>query len=308
MNKCLVTTLKAQTNNEALSKYNVLTIKIKATDSPTTSTQWIEIGTSSNGGISLNSSCVGLYKSGISGELFPYPHTISASKDEGHHFENKNGIIEVTGKYNLKKISFADTTNATVRIKEIYGIPGTIEKLIIHKIEDSEIDATKLFNTLNTSKLTDFILPVKGLYINANVINKLSKDKAVEFVNIKTTDITFSRLFENLGLDDLANNVNLLWLVFSYGLKAGNLSSLAKLTKLTRISFENYVQNNGDIMDFINPWIQASRTSGKIQVNWLLGQRNITLNGQAITYPSGVDNSAAYLNWTSDGTVTFTAS
>ena len=61
-------------------------------------------------------------------------------------------------------------------------------------------------------------------------------------------------------------------------------------------------------MDFINPWIQAGRTSGKLQVNWLLGQNNITLNGQPITYPSGVDNSKAYLNWTSDGTVTFTAS
>ena len=61
-------------------------------------------------------------------------------------------------------------------------------------------------------------------------------------------------------------------------------------------------------MDFINPWIQAGRTSGKIQVNWLLGQKNITLNGSPITYPSGVSNDLAYLNWASDGTVTFTAS
>ena len=61
-------------------------------------------------------------------------------------------------------------------------------------------------------------------------------------------------------------------------------------------------------MDFINPWIQAGRTSGKIVVIWLLGQKNITLNGQPITYPEGVSNSEAYLNWTSDGRVTFTAS
>ena len=60
-------------------------------------------------------------------------------------------------------------------------------------------------------------------------------------------------------------------------------------------------------MDFINPWIQAGRTSGKIEVDWLLNQNNVTLNGQPITYPSGVSYSLAYLNWTSDGTVTFTA-
>ena len=61
-------------------------------------------------------------------------------------------------------------------------------------------------------------------------------------------------------------------------------------------------------MDFINPWIQAGRTSGKIEVDWLLNQNNVTLNGQPITYPEGVTNTNAYLNWTSDGTVTFTAS
>ena len=49
-------------------------------------------------------------------------------------------------------------------------------------------------------------------------------------------------------------------------------------------------------MDFINPWIQAGRTSGKIVVIWLLGQKNITLNGQPITYPSGVPIKSAYLN------------
>ena len=61
-------------------------------------------------------------------------------------------------------------------------------------------------------------------------------------------------------------------------------------------------------MDFINPWIQAGRTSGKIKIYWLLSQKNITLNGLPITYPSGVTDANAYLNWTSDGTVTFTAS
>ena len=49
-------------------------------------------------------------------------------------------------------------------------------------------------------------------------------------------------------------------------------------------------------MDFINPWIQAGRTSGKIVVIWLLGQKNITLNGQPITYPSGVPAKSVYLN------------
>ena len=79
MNKCLVTTLKAQTNNAALSKYNVLTIKTKSVDSPTLSTQWIGIGTSENGSVSINSPSVGLYKTGISGELWPYPYTILAN-------------------------------------------------------------------------------------------------------------------------------------------------------------------------------------------------------------------------------------
>ena len=83
---------------------------------------------------------------------------------------------------------------------------------------------------------------------------------------------------------------------------------MAKLTKLELIAFNDEHQNSGDIMDFINPWIQAGRTSGKINVLWLLGQKNITLNGQPITYPGGVNDSSAYLNWTSDGTVTFTAS
>ena len=114
-------------------------------------------------------------------------------------------------------------------------------------------------------------------------------------------------LFDSIGLDDLINHVSVTDIIF-YKLNPGNLSSLAKMTNLTRIIFSDYVQNNGDIMDFINPWIQAGRTSGKINVPWISGQRNITLNGQPITYPSGVSNSNVYLNWTSNGTVTFTAS
>ena len=78
MNKCLVTTLKAQTNNEALSKYNVLTIKVNSIESPTTGTQWFEIGASTNGPISMNSSNVGLYQSGISGALHQYPYILQA--------------------------------------------------------------------------------------------------------------------------------------------------------------------------------------------------------------------------------------
>ena len=63
-------------------------------------------------------------------------------------------------------------------------------------------------------------------------------------------------------------------------------------------------------MDFITPWIQAGRTSGKLKTQYLEGQRNITLNGSPITFPEGSygANGVCYLNWTSDGTVTFTAS
>ena len=69
MNNCLVTKLKSTVNNEALSKLNVLTIKTKASGSPTLGTQWICIGASENGSISINSPSVGLYQYGISGEL-----------------------------------------------------------------------------------------------------------------------------------------------------------------------------------------------------------------------------------------------
>lgn len=302
MNKCLVTTLKAQTNNEALSKYNVLTIKIKASDSPTMDTQWFGIGSSINGSISVYSSNVGLYKSGISGELYPYPINITANNKLESHFENKDGIIEVTNKYNLNAIQMG--YNATVRMKEIYGIPATIEWLDLKNIEENEIDATRLSNAINRSEINNFVIPT------VTVINKLSKNIVREFKAISSITTDFCSLFDNLGLDDITNNVSIIYITFTglNGLNAGNLSSLAKLTNLTGIKFEDYKQNKGDIMDFITPWIAAGRTSGKIQVEWLLGQKNITLNGQRITYPEGVSQSKAYLNWTSDGTVTFTAS
>lgn len=305
MNKCLVTTLKAQTNNAALSKYNVLTIKTKASDSPTASTQWFGIGASENGSVSINSQSVGLYKSGISGELFPYPYTVLANGYLESHFENKDGIIEVTGKYNLSRIISGD--NATFRIKEIYGIPGTINRLILRNIEEGEIDATKLRNVLDLGKLTDIDLPAKAGKLTVDLLNKLSKNTIGEFKAITIINFSFCELFDSIGLDDITNNASVTLISF-YKLNAGNLSSFAKLINLTKIEFSNSSQNNGDIMDFINPWIQAGRTSGKIQVLWLLGQKNITLNGSPVTYPSGVNNSSAYLNWTSDGTVTFTAS
>lgn len=306
MNKCLVTTLKAQTNNAALSKYNVLTIKTKASDSPTVGTQWIGFGASENGSVSINSPSVGLYKTGISGELWPYPYTVLANGYLESHFENKDGIIEVTGKYNINKIISGD--NATFRVKEIYGIPGTINRLMLRNIEEGEIDATKLVNTLDLGKLTDLYLPMKGIELAVDMVNRISKNLIGEFKAITTINSAFCLLFDSsIGLDDLTNNVSVTDISF-YQLKEGNLSSLAKLTNLKSIEFTDNKQNSGDIMDFINPWIQAGRTSGKITVQWLLGQKNIKLNGQPITYPSGVNNSMAYLNWTSDGTVTFTAS
>lgn len=305
MNKCLVTTLKAQTNNEALSKYNVLTIKTKSIDSPTVNTQWIAFGASENGSISINSTSVGLYKTGISGELQPYPYTVLANGYLESHFENKDGIIEVTGKYNLNKIITG--SNVTLRIKEIYGIPGTINRLILKNIEEGEIDATKLRNALDSGKLTEIELPYMGPNLTVDMINKLSKNTVGEFKAIKSINTSFCSLFDSIGLEDITNNVSATSVSFSQ-LNAGNLSSFAKLINLTKIAFADSRQNIGDIMDFINPWIQAGRTSGKIQVNWLSGQKNITLNGSPVTYPSGIKEPNVYLNWTSDGTVTFTAS
>ena len=305
MNKCLVTTLKAQTNNAALSKYNVLTIKTKVSDSPTVNSQWIGLRTSQNGSISVNSPSVGLYQYGISGELHLYPYTVQANQYLQSHFENKDGIIEVTGKYNLSIISLG--VSATVMIKDIYGIPGTINKLELPNIEEGEVDVTKLRNALDLGKLTSITLPGNGASLSVDMVNRLSKNTVGEFKAITDANASFCLLFDSIGLDDLINNVSLTSINF-YQLKAGNLSSFAKLTNLQKITFSDKEQNNGDIMDFINPWIQAGRTSGKIKVDWLLGQNNITLNGQPITYPEGVPNLAAYLNWTSNGTVTFTAS
>ena len=303
MNNCLVTKLKSSVNNESLSKLNVLTIKTKASDSPTLNTQWINIGASGNGSVSVNSTSVGLYQmEGISGPLLPYPQTILANAILNSHFENKDGIIEVTGKYNIS--TFCVGENGTVRIKEIYGIPGTIEKFQITSIEESEIDATKLANALNRSKISYLTLPTVGI----TIVNKLSKNTVGEFKALNNISNSLCLLFGNtIGLDDISNNVGANYINIA-SLNPGNLSSLAKLINVTKIAFSDYKQNNGDIMDFINPWIQAGRTSGKINVLFLLGQQNITLNGQPITYPEGVTNPSAYLNWTSDGTVTFTAS
>lgn len=300
MNKCLVTTLKASTNNDALSKYNVLTIKIKASDSPTMNTQWFDIGANSVGNVEINSNTVGLFKSeGISGEVLSYPVIVNASDYIDSHFENKDGIIEVTNKYNVSRILLG--YNASVRIKEIYGLPATIENLLVRNIEEKYIDVTRLCNSINISKVTEITLPI------VNYVNKLSKDVVNSFVNIESANNSFCSLFDNIGLNDLSNLTNIKNLECTY-LNEGELSSLAKWTNLSRITFSSSHLNSGDIMDFINPWIQAGRTSGKIQIYYLLTQRNITLNGSPISYPSGVNNSNAYLNWTSDGTVTFTAS
>lgn len=302
MNKCLVTTLKAHTNNEALSKYNVLTIKTKVSDAPTVDTQWLQIGASDNGSVSINSSNVGLYKSGISGELLSYPYNITANSEISTHFENKDGIIEVTNKYNIN--SLISGKNSILRIKEIYGIPGTIKMLNMFNIEEKEIDATRLIKTLDLDNLK--VLSLSNM-VSIDIINRVNKNIIGKFKAISLVNNLLCSLFDSIGLDDLANNINIAT-INSTVLKAGNLSSLAKLINVTTISFKDNVQNNGDIMDFINPWIQAGRTSGKINVQWLLGQKNITLNGRPISYPSGVSNVSAYLNWTSDGTVTFTAS
>ena len=121
MNNCLVTKLKSSVNNESLSKLNVLTIKTKASDAPTINSQWINIGASGNGSVSVNSTSVGLYQmEGISGPLLPYPQTILANAILQSHFENKDGIIEITGKYNISSLHFGN--GAIVRMKEIYGM------------------------------------------------------------------------------------------------------------------------------------------------------------------------------------------
>ena len=95
MNKCLVTTLKAHTNNEALIKYNV------AVDSPTLDSQYFYVSTSNNGDALINSSNITLYKNALSGEYYSLPVTIPAHSRFQGYCENKEGIIEVIGKYNI---------------------------------------------------------------------------------------------------------------------------------------------------------------------------------------------------------------
>lgn len=299
MNKCLVTTLKAQTNNEALSKYNVLTIKTKASTSPTTDTQYFIVGANATDSISINSPSVGLYKSGLSGALVPYPITLQNNEMINSNFENKDGIIEITNKYNISIILIG--SNGIVRMKEIYGLPSTIFNINISNIEEDEVDVAKLKNALNKG-ITSI-----GLPMSKNYINKLNKDALYEFTNLEIFNDGAYVLFEGgLGLNDLANKTSLK-VINSYLIKSGNLSSLAKLTNLTEFVF-GQDKHKGDIMDFINPWIQAGRTSGKIKTQYINAQENITLNGSSISLPSGVVNGIYYLNWTSNGTVTFTAS
>lgn len=300
MNNCLVTKLKSTVNNEGLSKLNVLTIKTKTIDSPTVNTQRFRVEAYKMS-VLVNSESVGVYKTGISGELLPYPYTVfpDAPNALEKNIENKDGTIEITGKYNIKEIIVGNC--GTVRMKEIYGIPN-LSRIVIKNIEEGDIDISRLFDPARRSKFTEINLP------DVNFVNKLSKNTIREFSSIENIIDSVGLLFDDyLSIDDLADNVNIKEIVNQY-MKAGNVSSLAKLTKLQTIQFISDAQNNGDIMDFINPWIQAGRTSGKIQVYWLLAQKNITLNGQPITYPSGVVDGGAYLNWTSDGTVTFTAS
>ena len=301
MNNCLVTKLKATVNNESLSKLNVLTIKTKASDSPTLDSQWIIIGASENGSVSVNSTSVGLYQRGISGALHPYPIDAPANQSIESHFENKDGIIEVTSKYNISKIIVG--ANGTVRMKEIYGIQGTINRFIIYNnVEEGEIDATKLKNALDIGGLTEI-----AIHSKVNIVNKLNKNTLHEFTALeKFTDGLCYLFKDGLGLDDLANMTSLKT-IQSYVIKEGNLSSLAKLTNLESMITTDNHQHSGDIMDFINPWIQAGRTSGKIIMYWLNTQHNITLNGSPLSLPSGIVNGAYYLNWTSDGTVTITA-
>lgn len=301
MIKCLVTKLKASTGNEALSKYNVLTIKTKAVDSPNQNTQWFGFGPYTNGDtLSVNSPNVGLYKSGFSGELLPYP--FNTTSYNGHCFENKDGVIEITGKYKLGQLVVG--SSGIVRMREIYNIPMLKGDIAINNIEEEEVDSAKFLSILDKSNIISLTLPSAS---KVEYINKVPSSNIGLFTKLKELIPPFSYLFDNPSIDDTANCVSLQKL-FCTGFKPGKLSSFAKLINLKMVSFNEGVQLTGDIMDFINPWIAAGKTSGKINVTWLLGQKSITLNGSPITYPSGVSSASAYLNWTSDGTVTFTAS
>ena len=304
MNKCLVTTLKAQTNNEALSKYNVLTVKIKAASQENIFAQVIALGTSSNGGVLVNSNNIGLYKSGISGELLPYPVKIPANTLFNSHFENKDGVIEIIGKYNLNSLAFENMV--TLRARELYGLPdGCINRqLIVKNFEEDEFDATKIVAKINKATVTTLNVP-----INKTIINKVPASVIGSFVKITKANDAFNILFDNSTLNDYVECVNLT-IIQTLSIKGGNLSSLRKMTKLSEIIFWDTKQNSGDIMDFITPWIQAGRTSGKLKTMYLKGQNSITLNGSPLTFPEGsyAADGTCYINWTSDGTVTFTAS
>ena len=301
MNKCLVTTLKASTNNEALSKYNVLTVKIKAMDTENIYSQILIVGVSSAGSVSINSKNVGLYKSGISGELLPCPITLGANEGISSHFENKNGTIEISGKYNIEQLAFESTV--ILRARELYGLPdGCLRKLIFKTIEENEIDATRIVSKVDVSSVERLYIPT-----NVSVINKLTAATAGNFIKIQYIEAGFDVLFDGLTLEDIVNCIGVT--TISNPL-TGNISSLRKMTKLNSISFFDNKQCSGDIMGFITPWIQAGRTSGKLRTQYLKGQRNITLNGSPITFPEGSygANGVCYINWTSNGTVTFTAS
>lgn len=301
MVKCLVTKLKASTGNEALSKYNVLTIKTKAVESPTIDTQWIAFGPYNDGDvISVNSPNVGLYKSDISGELLPYPYNTSSYNQS--HFENKDGVIEITGKYNIGQLAVG--SSGTVRMKEIYGIPMLKVSVVINNIEEEEFDAAKFLSILDKGSIMSLFVPD---VTKVKYINKVPGSNIGLFTKLASTLGNWPYLFDNPSVDDLANCVSLTN-VYCRFFKPGKLSAFAKLKNINMVSFSDSVQLTGDIMDFINPWIAAGRTSGKINVTYMLGQRSITLNGSPITYPGGVSNASAYLNWTSNGTVTFTAS
>lgn len=299
MVKCLVTKLKASTGNEALSKYNVLTIKTKAVESPNIMSQMLAVGPYKEGdAISVNSPNVGLYQSGISGELLPYPWNVSSLVES--HFENKDGVIEITGKYSLGQLAVGKS--GTVRMKEIYGIPMLKGIISIGNIEEEEFDAAKFFSILDKGNITSLVIPnLPSIYINKVPGNNIGLFTKIEYIGN-----SFSNLFDKPSIDYVANCVGLKTLIMG-NLQPGKLSSFAKLINIQTLSFADQTQLTGDIMDFINPWIAAGRTSGKIKVDGLLMQRSITLNGSSITYPSGVTNENAYLNWTSNGTVTFTA-
>ena len=189
MNNCLVTKLKSSVNNESLSKLNVLTVKIKARSQENVFNQIIALGASSSGEVLINSNNIGLYKSGISGELLPYPVKIPANTEFDSHFENKDGVIEIIGKYNLSKLAFEGM--ATLRAREIYGLPdGCISKMLkILNFEEDEFDATKIVAKVNKATIDTLQVPV-----NKTVINKVPASVIGSFVKIWNANDGFNCL------------------------------------------------------------------------------------------------------------------